>query len=661
MPESMEVDPAVLRQLAEQHRRVARDTREWAKPPTEWLANFLPTYGKIAYPVYEALERYYDARQRAGEALASEHDRTADSLRASADAYEQSDEDFAHQIRKSNDLFDQPSSTGPGTSHPYPSQSTPPPSASTPGDGPMTADPSSAQPSSTDPTAARNTSTAPDGTQDNPLGTSPGGPNGTSPTGTGTGTGLPGATGAPGEQVGTNGTGTPNATGTTPPPGGPSSTGVTAPAAAGMPPGGVGPFNAAPDDRGATQPPDGAGRSDAPPMPVPVGSPFAAAVASAKDKEAEPAYVVGSQVNDDLVLARTLLGSVLAAVDSPVGMAWSVSVMRGPGGVGIFITSNEGRGWLPAGLYLPREVSTPWNWDELLSADDGAGSPWEGVTDPARILAEFGLAWGAKANASLSALVSSGPIDPGLRSRFGEAAMEGLVGPSYDVDLHQFTPDTADRLGLAGSIAGLEHVSSVPDTGVRSRCVELAVDAHGQLGRSGPAPAEAATARRVRERILADLQAGRPVARELWDELRDADDLLAASMLGQRVDVGRVEVGQLRLDAGASPLRGMVFERRCNELVLLLADEPSRQTLRDAVYAHEQITLHPQFVSTPAPVSTTVQPERVARPAAVPSVTAPEVAGGPPPTVVAPPSAVVAAPPTSPPPASSERSGNDGS
>ncbi|MEU1998405.1 type VII secretion target [Nocardia gamkensis] len=634
MPNSMEIDPAVLRQLADQHDRVAHDTREWAKPPTEWLANFLPTYGKIAYPVYEALERYYDARQRAGEALASEHDRTADSLRASANAYERSDEDFASQIRQAGGLTDTPAPTTapPGTStDPFGSNRPITPPGSAPGDGPVTADPTSAGPVSTSPAAA-----GPGTAGDNPLATSPGGPNGASPTGTG----VPGGTAASADPASTNGAGTPNATGTgTSTPGGPSSTGVTAPATAGVPPAGVGPLNATPDDRAATQPPSGAtGRTDMPPMPVPVASPFAAAVASAKDKEAEPAYVVGGQVNDDLVLAKTLLGSVLAAVDSPVGMAWAVAVMRGPGGTGVFITSNEGRGWLPAGLFLPREVSTPWNWEELLAADDGAGSPWEGVTDPARVLAEFGLAWGAKANANLSALVSSGPIDPGLRSRFGEAAMEGLVSPSYDVDLREFTPDTADRLGLTGSIAGLEHVSSVPDTQVRSRCVELAVDAHGQVGRSGSVPAEAAASRRVRERILADLQAGRPVSRELWDELRDADDLLAASMLGQRVDVGRVEIGQLRLDAGVSPLRGMVFERRCNELVLLLANEPSRQTLRDAVYAHEQITLHPQFVSTPAPVSTAVQPERVARPASVPSVTAPEVAGGPPPTVVAAPS-----------------------
>ncbi|WP_280241688.1 type VII secretion target [Nocardia abscessus] len=631
MPNSMEIDPAVLRQLADQHDRVARDTREWAKPPADWLANFLPTYGKIAYPVYEALERYYDARQRAGEALASEHERTRDSLRASADAYEESDDNFASQIRQAGDDTGQPSFTGPvGTSTDPLGPSGPTPPFTPPPGGPPSGPVSSAP-----------DSVGPDGTQNNPLGTSPGGPNAAGPNGTSvspSATGLPGPVAAPTDSVGTNGT--PNATGTTP--GGPPSTGVTAPTTGGMPPTGVGgmpptgvgPLTSGADDRGATQPPSGAtGRSDLPPMPVPVSSPFAAAVASAKDKEAEPSYMVGNPVNDDLVLARTLLGSVLAAVDSPVGMAWAVAVMRGPGGTGIFITSNEGRGWLPAGLFLPREVSTPWNWDELLAADDGSGSPWEGVTDPARVLAEFGLTWGAKANAQLSALVSSGPIDPGLRSRFGEAAMEGLVGPSYDVDLREFTPDTADRLGLAGSIPGLEHVSSVPDAQVRSRCVELAADAHGQVGRSGSAPAEAATSRRVRERILAELQAGRTVPRELWDELRDADDLLAASMLGQRVDVGRVEIGQLRLDAGASPLRSMVFERRCNELVLLLANEPSRQTLRDAVYAHEQITLHPQFVSTPAPVSTAVQPERVTRPAA-PAVTAPDVAGGPPPGVV---------------------------
>ncbi|MGO4617644.1 type VII secretion target [Nocardia sp. 2YAB30] len=630
MPNRIDIDPAVLRQLASQHDQVARDTREWAKPPSDWLASFLPTYGKIAYPVYDALERYYDARQRAGEALAVEHERTRDSLLASADAYEQADEEFASQIRQAGGLTDNQSSTTPVGSPVGPSgpttPSTPSPVGSPPSSGPI--------------------SVGPDGTQ-NSLGGVPGGLDGPTPSAPGTSAPVAAST----DQPGTGGT--PNATGTTPNATGAapavSSSGVTPPTSAGMPPTAASPVYSSADDRGSAQPPTGAtGRPDLPPVPVPVSTPFSAAVANAKDKESEPSYVVGNPVNDDLVLARTLLGSVLAAVDSPVGMAWSVSVMRGPAGAGVFISSNEGRGWMPAGLFLPREVSTPWIWDELLADADGSGSPWEGVSDPARVLAEFGLAWGAKANAQLSALVSSGPIDPGLRSRFSAAAMEGLVGPSYDVDLREFTPDTADRLGLTGSTAGLEQVSAVPDAQVRSRCVELAVDAHAQVGRSGPIPAEAVSSRQVRERILAAVQAGKAVPRELWDELRDADDLLAAAMLGQRVDVGRVEIGQLRVDVGVSPLRTMVFERRCNELALLLANESSRQSLRDAVYAHEQITEHPQFVSTPAPVSTAVQPERVARPGAQ-SVTAPEVAGGPP-------QGAVVAPSTPPPVAPPERS-----
>jgi hypothetical protein len=325
-------------------------------------------------------------------------------------------------------------------------------------------------------------------------------------------------------------------------------------------------------------------------------------------------------------------------------MAWSVAVLRGPGGAGVFITSNEGRGWLPAGLFLPREVSTPWLWDELLG--DSGGSPWEGVSDPARVLVEFGLVWGAKANARLSALVSSAPIDSGLRTQLSDVAMADLVGPTYNVDLRVATPDTTDRLGLAGSEQSREHAAQVPDSQVRARTVELAVDAHVQLGRSGVSPAEAAGARQLRDRILTTVQAGRPVPRELWDDLRDADDLLAASMLSRRVDVGRVGLGELRVDDADSALRTMVFERRCNELALLLAGEPSRQDLRDAVYAHDQIVEHPLFVAVPAAVSVPVD-ERVSRPTtAAGSVSAPAVTAGPPNGAVAP----AAPPPAAAPP-----------
>src|SRR5207248_1784596 len=145
-------------------------------------------------------------------------------------------------------------------------------------------------------------------------------------------------------------------------------------------PAGVGPVGTNSYGAGPTPPPGGPGSDggDTPPLMMP--TPFAAAVAAAKERENEPAHVVNGDADNDLIIARTLLAAVLAVVeDSVAGTTWAVSVMRGPEGAGVFLTSNEGRGWLPAGLFLPREVSSPWLWDEILDGH-GEGSPWEGVS-----------------------------------------------------------------------------------------------------------------------------------------------------------------------------------------------------------------------------------------------------------------------------------------
>ncbi|WP_280384390.1 type VII secretion target [Nocardia wallacei] len=619
MPDSMDIDPDVLRELAEQHYRVADDTEAWAEPPQTWLDSFIDSYGAIASPVKRALDDYYNARKNAGYALAAQHRKTGDSLRKAARDFEEADDNAARQIgRAGEDVDGRPDSQAPSTQRPP---------AITPGDSPGMGRP----PGDVG---------TPDG--QTPVGVTPGGstPNGAAPGVNGAGPSDTAGTGSqPGVAGGPAGGVAGPGGGPAGPGGGPTATGpggVVPPTVTGGPAGPAGPGAGPVDDRATTQPPTGAtGRTDQPPVPIP--TPFAAAVSAAKEKEAEPAYVVGDAVDDDLVIARTLLSAVLAAVDSSVlGLHWAVAVMRGPAGAGVFITSNEGRGWLPAELFLPREVSTPWVWDEFLAGESGdAGSPWEGVADPARVLVEFGLAWGAKANASLSALVSSGPIDGGLRSRFANVPMEGLVGPAYDVDLRVFTPDTADRLGLVGSVESLEHVSAVPDAQVRERCVELAADAHAKIRRGTATNPDAETSRGLRERILAAVQAGREVPASWWDELRDADDLLAAAMLSQRVDVGRVELGDLRVDDETTGLRAMVFERRCNELVMLLGEESTRQQLRDAVYAHEQIVKHPRFEEIPAAVSV-AEDTRVSRPVATPDqVSAPTVTAGPPPNAVA--------------------------
>ncbi|RMI29527.1 type VII secretion target [Nocardia stercoris] len=583
MADGLNLDPAELRRRALDHQRMSEQTREWSKPPSAWLDAFQHNYGTIAEPVRAALNNYYDARERAGNHLADQHAQTSAALHSAADDLEGVDLQGGSTVSGSGgQVPDGPTHAGPGG-----------PGDPVPAGGPTTGDPVDA--GHTD-TRLVNATTGAAPTLSTPMLPDFGSMGGHGGDG-GSGGALPGGDGftATGALHGT-----PN----------PDDALLGLPGAGG--------------DLSSAGQHNGQRSDDQPPMLVPpMLSPFARAVAAAKDSATETAVVNGGP-DDDLILARTLLGAVLAAVDSPaVGLAWAVSVMRGPSGVRVFLTSTEGRGWLPAGLFLPQEVSTPWQWDELLGGD--AGAAWEGITDPARILAEFGAALGPRDDTRITALVSSAPIDAGLKVSLPDASVEGMVGPAYDLDLRVSTPDTLDRLGLTGTAQALESVAAVQEPAIRLGCLTLAADAHAAVGRTVPTPAEALSARNLRERILTTLQAGQSVPRQLWDDLRDADDLLSAAMLSRRVDVGRVELGGLRLDDNADVLRAMVFERRCTELVLLLSGETDQQTLRDAVYAHQQIAAHPQFVPP------------VARPAATAPAAGPVVTAGPPSVAVAPP------------------------
>lgn len=333
-------------------------------------------------------------------------------------------------------------------------------------------------------------------------------------------------------------------------------------------------------------------------------------VGAAMVSAAAPAFVLGERVDGDLVLARTLLGGILAAGgDAVLGLGWAVSVMRNPSGISAFVTSNEGRGWLPAGLFLPRELSTPWVWEVAESA-------WEGVADPARVLAEFGIVWGRKSGARLTAVASSVEVDAALRRQLGEVPIEGSVAASSAMDFSAPKPTLADRLELVGAPALVRRAATTPEAEIRVRRWELASDAHVRVHKAGLGSPAALGAPAARERILGALRQGREVPQEWWDELRDADDLLTASMLSRRADVSRVALGELRADhsearqaSETSALRAMVFERRCDELVLLLAQDATRQSMRDAVYAHAQIVGHPAFVA-PAPAPAAPAPRR---------------------------------------------------
>ncbi|MGV9639206.1 hypothetical protein ACWDO0_34025 [Nocardia rhamnosiphila] len=349
------------------------------------------------------------------------------------------------------------------------------------------------------------------------------------------------------------------------------------------------------------------------PVPVPDSDPGAGksrgpgdlvqeAVGAAMTSASAPAFMVGERVDGDLVLARTLLGGIRAAADSwVVGVDWAVAILRHSSGVSAFVTSNEGRGWLPARLHLPTEVSLPWLW----AVSEGSG--WEGTADPARILVEFAIAWGAKSGSKLSALASSQPMDPVLGGRLGTVALAGSVAASDTMDLRSPAPGMLDRLGITSSPRLLDRAAKVLDRDIALRCLELAVDAHIRVQRAGLATVDTMEAPEIRLRILRALRDGREFADSWWEELQDADDLIAATVLGHRADTSRIGLGELRSGAAdpdpgseLSILRALTFQRRCNELVLLLVEAKSRQTLRDSVYAHAQVLGHPLFAAPPA-------------------------------------------------------------
>ncbi|GAB2559269.1 type VII secretion target [Nocardia heshunensis] len=594
MADNVSYDLAALEQLALHHETRKEEISSWSQKPDDWLSTFLATYGNIAHEVYNSLQTYYDARYTAGQALADHHQKLADDLRTAARTMQRVNDDGATSIRSAGSGNGSPTYAPTPTGGPasLPAVSLP----TGPVSGPVTpVELHPTTPVDAHPPVGSHPTTPVDAHP--PVGSHPTAPPHSGAPADGHGPGfLPLAT-MPDLSAAS--------TGQTSEPGSSSSVGGSTvagapfadPVEASSDSSAIGPVLPSVDDPSSNQSADvPAADSDDDAASAPLLTPFASAVAAAKDKAAPPAFVVNETINEDLVLARTLLGAVLAAADSPaVGLAWAVSVMRGPVGTRVFITSNEGRGWLPAGIYLPREVSTPWAWDDTLAAE--GGSPWEGIADPARILAEFALAWGPTSDTGLSALVSSAPIDASLRGAFPDVAVEDMVAPAYDVDLRNPTPDTLDRLALSGLATALQDSAAAPDSAIRRRRVELAIAAHAGVGRALATPPEAMSARTLRGRVLDAIQAGHRVPTQLWQDLRDADDLLAAAMLSRRVDAGRVELGRLRIDNEADVLRTMVFERRCTELALLLADEPTRQTLRDALYASEQIMSHPRYLA----------------------------------------------------------------
>ncbi|WP_328393408.1 ESX-1 secretion-associated protein [Nocardia sp. NBC_00416] len=597
------IDPNALRRLASQHDEAAQTIRRWARMPTEWLGSFQNGYGKIAEPVRLAMQSYFEARVAAGNILADKHLRVSASLRTAADIYEHTDAAGASAINSLQ--FAQPT---------VPSARIP--SSSTHGSGPENPVRRHSPLSGTvrangtsrwGPAATPWTRSAED-PYNYPVGTGKAAHDVSEPVrahellGSGPAVGDPVV-----QQSKAESTSTPPITGT-----------------------------AADMDRATSRP--GSTEQAQVPSPVPpiVSAPLTAAhgfppsplgAAAAARTPIGPAQP--TEEITDLIVARTLLSAVLSAVDrSSAPSAWAVSVMRGPQGARIFITSNEGRGWLPAGLYLPPEVSTPWMFNRLVESGGTASqASWERLGDPARILAEFATEWGSRTDTTLTALASSEPIPASVVSSIAGAESEQLVRPSGDPLLRTPGANRVDRLALTSSAQVLHNVMRTPAPHLRKRQIDLAVHAHQQLVNVAVRPPHAAHVPGLRDRILAAVQSDFVVPPPWWEELRTAHQQLALSL-----EEGPNGVAALMdSDRQQTHSLGVYFDRRSNEIVLLLAGNPTHQTLRDSVYAHREIVNHPAYAGSRAVPSTSgyTNPPQRAVAADIDARTAPGTRSGP--------------------------------
>jgi hypothetical protein len=311
----------------------------------------------------------------------------------------------------------------------------------------------------------------------------------------------------------------------------------------------------------------------------------------------------------DLDLARKQLSTIINSAPDIPGLDWAVAVMRAGDLVQTFVTSNQGRGWLPAGAQFPSTIVTPWA-PKIANTLDGVETAWEGAADPARILVGFGSVWGARHKSRMTALVTTGTVDEGLRGAVPGAVLEGDITPGlYPIDT---TARLVDRLGIYSSNGLDPAIDTVPDTMIGACIAGLASDAHARLGRRNRDGGEL---RELRERLLTRLDRGQPVPSAWWAELRHSGATGSEQHLGTAVFSGTEPL------PGQAPeaTRTLALELLAVELLLLLADKPSRQLLRDAAYSYAQVVNHPLLAvgssgATPAGPATITTPTTVAPP-----------------------------------------------
>jgi hypothetical protein len=246
--------------------------------------------------------------------------------------------------------------------------------------------------------------------------------------------------------------------------GAPAATGVLSATAAGVPGSGS-----------ATTVPGGSTASPASPLGAPAGAGPTLVPASVVAPAAAAARGL-RKVSPDVAAANALAWELQAACDKRgYPLSWAVGVFRSPAGSETVVMSNDGSGYVPPRVFLPRNV-------RLLVADPLVDKAfrdrWFGWADPARLLAEYaGLRahteWklvAAAANDSVAAFRGAG-VEHGEPCRRERCPLSRDWSPPALDELHVHRlqmeyPDLYDRLQrLAGAEASRQERVILPISG----------------------------------------------------------------------------------------------------------------------------------------------------------------------------------------------------
>lgn len=286
------------------------------------------------------------------------------------------------------------------------------------------------------------------------------------------------------------------------------------------------------------------------------------------------------------------LAAVRVLVESTGGFPrvnWAAGTVVAGGRKLIVVTTDRGRGWMPAGTILPANVELPWRHP--------ASSRWEGLFDPGRVIVEYAAAVGgaltALASTQFSAPRGAGNvpfvpvIDPSAQPHpelLGTVPL--LRGDTAPRSVLQVNPDLVAKIQAISNDENSQHGRAV---GCAYRAIEHA-DAI-----SGGAVAHARICRRVLDQI--NDEPGRnprridQQLRPLWEELEDAHATLLDRERAARADVRDVPVGNLDT-AGAPEYRAMLAHTYAAEAVLGLRTPDAFAALESAVYYMDMLKQH---------------------------------------------------------------------